>query len=141
MQTMRTYFTLALVLWLAFGAAAAQAVEPTKPALFVNLTAVDPHRVEMALDLSETAAKRGHAVTIFLNIDSVRIAEKDNPMFEPSRARLESVMKAGAKIIVCPHCLRYAGLKEANLISGVQVGNPDLTLGALFAPDTRVMTW
>jgi predicted peroxiredoxin len=141
MQPLRSYFTLALVLWLTFGAMTAQAVEPVKPALFVNLTSVDPHRVEMALNLSETAAKRGHVVTVFLNIDSVRIAENGNPVFEPSRTHLQNVMKAGAKVIVCPHCLGYAGLKEANLISGVMVGNPDLTFGALFAPDTRVMSW
>ena len=95
----------------------------------------------MALIFSEAAVGQGYAVTVFLNIDSVRIAEKDNPMFEPSRAHLEQAIKAGAKVIVCPHCLHYAGLKKADLISGAKVGNSDEILGALFAPDTRVMSW
>lgn len=141
MQQMRASLALFLIFWMVCGAAIAQAADTAKPALFVNLTAVDPHRIEMALDFCEKAAKRGHPVTVFLNIDAVRIAEKDNPMFATSRAQLKHVMKAGVEVIACPHCLHYAGLQASSLIAGVKEGSPDLTMGALFAPDTRVMTW
>jgi len=140
MQPMRTFYLLALTVCLALGSASVHAAD-AKAALFVNLTSVDPHRVEMALNLTEAAVGQGHATTVFLNIDAVRIAEKDNSMFEPSRAHLERAIKAGAKVIVCPHCMHYAGLKETNLIPGVKIGNPDEIFSALFAPDTRVMTW
>lgn len=141
MRKMQSAFAVVIMFYLAMLGTPAQAGDTGKATLFVNLTAVDPHRVEMALNFSEAAVKRGHGVTVFLNIDAVRIAEKDNPMFEKSRAQLERVMKAGARVIVCPHCLHYAGLQETDLISGAGEGNPDLTMGALFAPDTRVMTW
>lgn len=141
MQQARSGFALALMFWLAMAGAIAQAADAGKPSLFINLTAVDPHRVEMALNFGEAAANQGHGVTVFLNIDAVRIAEKDNPMFEKSRSHLERAMKAGATVIACPHCLHYAGLQASGLVSGVKEGRPELTMGALFAPDTRVMSW
>lgn len=97
MRPLRAVYLLVLAIWLAFGATLAQAAD-AKPALFVNLTSVDPHRVEMALNLSEAAIERGHATTVFLNIDAVRMAEKDNAMFEISRAHLERAMKAGIRV-------------------------------------------
>ncbi len=141
MKSVRNLLILALGIWFALGIAVAQAADAAKPGLFVNLTSVDPHRVEMALNFAEAAAKRGNTVTVFLNIESSRIAVKDDPKYAPSRANLEDAMKAGVKVIACPMCMKHVGVKEADLVSGVQMGNPDLTQGALFAPDTRTMSW
>ncbi len=141
MQSKRNWAVFFLSVFLLLGVGAARAADAAKPNLFVNLTTVDPHRVEMALHFAEVAAKRGHATTVFLNIESSRIAVKDDPKYAPSRANLESALKAGVKVIACPMCMKHVGVKETDLIPGVQVGNPDLTMGALFAPDTRTMSW
>lgn len=118
--------------------ATAQAADP----LFVNLTAeIREHRSEMALAFAQTALKRGHAVTVFLNDKAVIGIVKSNAEGAKARDTLAELMKGGAMVIACGHCMKHYGLTEADLPNGVKTGAPDLTFGQLFAPGTRTMTW
>ena len=118
-----------------------------QPKLFVNLTSDDPWRAGMALKFSENALKQRHPVTIFLNIRGVNIAAKNIPQYtngitgKTTRQMLKDVMAAGAKVIVCPMCMKQAGLEKDDLIKGVTIGDPKITLPLLFAEDTRVMSY
>jgi predicted peroxiredoxin len=121
-------------------AQAADQQESTAP-LFLSLTSVDPHAAHMALSVAEMAAQKGHPVTVFLNLDAVRIAHKDAAMFTPARADLERAMKAGVKVLACIHCLGYAGMKAEDLIGAIPTSTPELLMGALFAKDARVLSY
>lgn len=134
---------LLLALWIGVDAPGARAAESAAaPApLFLNVTTVDPHAAHMALSVAEMSAQAGHPVTIFLNLDAVRLAARDADMFAAGRADLERALKAGARLLVCRHCLAYAGLAEAALIEQAELSTPERVTGALFAPGGRTLSY
>lgn len=122
--------------------AAATEHETGNAPLFINLITDDPHRAHMALHFGQNQLKRGHPLTVFLNDRGVFIAAKQgSERFGLHQGLIAELLKAGAKIIVCPMCMKYYGVTQADLLDGLEVGNPELTGGALFAPDTRTLTW
>lgn len=133
----RILLSLALVL----GAAAAAVAGDADP-LFVNLTTNDSHRANMALNFGAKQMERGHPLTIFLNDKGVLLGAKANSgAFAEQQQELSKLMGKGALVIACPMCMKHYGVAEGDLISGVQVGNPELTGGALFKDDTQTLTW
>jgi predicted peroxiredoxin len=131
--------TLYLVLFLLATLAAfpARAADP----LFVNLTSDDSHRAYMALAFSQKVLEAGHAVTVFLNVDAVKIAAKKAAKHKDNQALLSALMKGGATVLACPHCVEHAGMKQGDLLDGVRMGTPELTQGALFEANTRSLSW
>jgi predicted peroxiredoxin len=126
---------------LALGTTTAAAGPGSEP-LFVNLlSGPTSHRTDMALTFSENVLKRGHPVTLFLNDEGVKIAAKSNTEAVKARDTLGKLMKGGATVIACPYCMKHYGVQESDLLEGVKVGNPELTQGELFKPDTRTLTW
>lgn len=110
--------------------------------LFINLITDDPHRAHMALAFGRNQLALGHPLTVFLNDRGVFIAaEQGGERFGLHQGMLAELVEAGAKVIVCPMCMKHYGVTEADLLDGLQVGKPELTGGALFAPDTRTLTW
>ena len=108
--------------------------------LFLNLTTDDVWRGAMALNFANRNLEAGHPVTIFLNITGVRIAVKERKIPQHVNAitektlqeLLEDAMKGGAKVIVCPFCLKQAGFVPRNVIQGVELGGPDVTIPVLY---------
>lgn len=110
--------------------------------LFINLTTDDPHRANMGITFGKNQLERGHPLTIFLNDKGVFIGAKANAAtFGEHQEKLAAMIDKGAVVIVCPLCMKHYGVPEADLIPGAQVGNPELTGGALFKDDTQTLTW
>ncbi len=110
--------------------------------LFVNVTTDDAHRANMALTFSKSQFARKHPVTIFLNDRAVTIASRANSeRFKIHQEMLTAFVKDGATVIVCPMCMKHYGIKEADLIDGMKIGNPELTGGALFQDGTKTLSW
>ena len=116
--------------------------------LFVNITSDDINRAAMAIGFStKVRMKKKIPVTIFLNVEGVRIADKNIPGHKHSTGKslkemLAGFMQAGGKVIVCPMCMKnVGGLTKDDLIEGVVVGGPDVTWPALFAEDTTVLSY
>lgn len=120
-----------------FLSGAALAADP----LFVNLTSDDGHRAHMAIAFSQATLEAGHPVTLFLNVDAVKIAATKARKQQHNRDMLAKFMKSGGKVLACPHCVEHAKLKAADLIEGVQIGTPEMTQEALFAPGARTLSW
>lgn len=141
MNFRRFVLHLLMLTALASGSAAAVAGSGSDP-LFVNLiSGPTSHRAEMALAFSGLVLKRGHPVTVFLNDEGVKLAAKSNADAVKGREALSGLIKAGATVIVCQHCMQQYAVKESDLVEGVKVGNPELTQSELFKPDTRTLTW
>lgn len=114
---------------------------PADP-LFVNLISDDAHRVTMALTFGQAQAERGHPLTVFLNDKAVRVIAKPHAAkYGQQQKMLADLIAKGAQIIVCPMCMKHYGIKEADLLAGAKVGNPELTGGALFKDGTQTLTW
>ncbi len=118
--------------------------EPTAEGapLFINLVTDDPHRANMALSFGKNQLELGHPLTVFLNDRGVFIAAKQGAeRFGLHQEKLAGLVAAGAEVIVCPMCMKHYGVAKSDLVEGLEVGNPELTGRALFAPDTRTLTW
>ena len=109
---------------------------------FINLTTDDPHRANMAITFGRNQFERGHPLTIFLNDKGVFIGAKQNAStFGSHQVDLATLMDKGAQVLICPMCMKHYGVGAGDLIPGLEVGNPDLTGGALFKDDTQTLTW
>jgi len=110
--------------------------------LFVNLTTDEGHRAEMAMVFSKHMMERGHPVTIWLNDKGVFLAAKEHAgKFADQQKMLGELIAKGATVIACPFCMKHYGVKDADLLEDVKVGNPDLTSSLLFKDDTKTLTW
>ncbi|MBU0969446.1 MAG: DsrE family protein [Proteobacteria bacterium] len=110
--------------------------------LFVNLTTDDSHRANMAISFGKNQFDRGHPLTIFLNDTGVNIGSKANSAkFANHQKALGELMNKGATVLICPMCIKHYGVKEADLLTGLKVSNPDLTGGALFQDNAKTLSW
>lgn len=110
--------------------------------LFVNMTTNDSHRAKMAIMFSKAQQGRGHPVTVFLNDKGVVVGAKANAQkFAEQQKTLSEIISKGGVVIICPMCMQRYGVKEADLLQGIQIGNPDLTGSALFKDNTKTLTW
>lgn len=141
MRLRRFLLYLATVTALAIASAPVAAGPESEP-LFVNLlSGPTSHRTDMAMAFAENVLKRGHPVTVFLNDEGVKVASKSGTEAARGREALGKLIQGGATVIACPHCMQHYGVKESDLVEGVKLGNPELTQGELFKPNTRTLTW
>jgi sulfur relay (sulfurtransferase) complex TusBCD TusD component (DsrE family) len=133
---------LILVFAMMVGGAATPAMAGNTDPLFVNLTTDDSHRANMGISFGKNQLERGHPLTVFLNDKAVFIGSRANSgKFGEHQKMLGELLNKGAVVLICPMCMKHYGIKEADLLPGVKVGNPELTGGALFKDNTRTLTW
>jgi predicted peroxiredoxin len=137
MKTLLSTLSLLAVLSTA-GSAFAGANDP----LFINMTTDDGHRATMAIGFGVKQHALGHPLTLFLNDKGVQVASKANAgKFADQQKVIVEAMAKGATVIACPLCMKHYGVKESDLLPGIQVGKPELTGGALFKDNTKTLTW
>ncbi|RKE71044.1 DsrE family protein [Pseudorhodoplanes sinuspersici] len=118
-----------------------------KPALFVNMTTGDTWRGWMGLHFAHNTMKQGHQVTIFLNLDGVKLAtkageqEKRPSMQRVPRDIVADFIKDGGKVLICGPCLSEFGLRMEDLVAGVELGKPGYTQSFIFAENAKTLTW
>ncbi|MEM7785843.1 MAG: DsrE family protein [Planctomycetota bacterium] len=106
----------------------------------------DPQSVDMALKFAGFSLEENRNVILFFNVKGVHIptqtmsddtAFKDN---EPIKKQLASLISKGAKVHVCPICMKALGVDASDLIEGAEV----TTRPGLFSyigSDTTVFTY
>jgi len=110
--------------------------------LYVNLTTSEDHRSNMAIVFSKNQLDRGHPVTIFLNDKGVLLGSKTQAAaYSAQQKLLTEMIGKGAVVLICPMCMKHYGVKEADVLPGIKVGNPELTGDALFKDNTKTLTW
>lgn len=119
-----------------------------KNSLFVNLTSNEMNRAAMAINFStRIRTQKQIPVTIFLNVDGVRVVNRHIPgnthvSGKTLQEMLTAFMAAGGKVLACPMCMKnVGGMKKEDLLEGVVVGGSDVTWPALFAEDTTVLSY
>ncbi len=121
--------------------------QPAKSPLFINMTTGDSWRGWMGLHFAHATLKMGHPVTVFLNLDGVRLASKTGEQEKkPSMQRIPreivaDFIKDGGTVLMCGPCMQEFGLRMEDLVAGVQMGRPGLTQGFIFADNARTLTW
>lgn len=116
--------------------------------LFINLSSDEINRATMAISFSTRVLKQKNIpVTIFLNVEGVRIADTSLPSHQHASGKsprdlLKEFMQAGGRVIICPMCMdNVGGIDKQQLLEGVEMGGPDVTWPALFADDTTVLSY
>ena len=120
----------------------------TEKSLFVNLTSNEMNRAAMAISFStRVRTQKKIPVTIFLNVDGVRLVNRHIPANthvsgKSLQEMLTDFMTAGGKVIACPMCMKnVGGMTKTDLIDGVVIGSSDVTWPALFADKTTVLNY
>jgi len=137
MRTIRT-LTLGLTV-MAAGLVAGQVARPTtlfaqaKDAVFVNLTSDEPQRVTMALNFASRLLQMGNKVTVFLNVDGVRLGSTKTAALAEQRTALAAFTKAGGAVVVCAHCMQVRNVVAADLMPGLTVGGEGAAMQAFLA--------
>lgn len=110
--------------------------------LFIGLSSDAEQRVGHVLHFSELQLTRGHPLTIWLNESGIFLASRQHTKKHATQQKaLTELMSKGASVIVCQYCMKQLGVKEADLLPGFKVGNPDLVGGALFKDNTKTLSW
>lgn len=123
-----------------FVCATAQAAD--RPSLFLNLTSDNSQRSETGLIFARDQMARGHALTVFLNDQAVRMGSSTNLRnFVIQQKLLRDLMGKGAVVLVCRVCMRHYGVTEASLMQGMLLDDPERVGEALFRDNTRTLTW
>ncbi len=119
----------------------------TEKTIFYNLTTDEAWAAGMAIGQANKALENGYKVAIFLNVRAVFLASKKfktdswSGSEQTLQDMLKSAMNKGAKVIICPMCLKKAGLTMDDLIEGVVKGGPDVTMKAMTADNTAVISF
>ncbi len=136
-------FSLALLLALLSGAAYAD----EKKTIFYNITTDEAWTAGMALGQASKALENGYDVAIFLNVRGVFLASKKfktdswGDSGKSLQEMLQAAMDKGAKTIICPMCMKKAGMTMDDVIEGVMKGGPDTTMKAMTAENTTVISF
>lgn len=115
--------------------------------IFYNLTTDEAWNAGMALGQANKALESGYKVIVFLNVRGVLLASKSFKTDSLAASgmslqdMLKGVMAKGGHVIICPMCMKKAGLDLEGLIEGVVVGGPDVTMKAMTADDTAVISY
>ena len=89
----------------------------------------DLHSPAMGLGLARNLAEAGASVTVFLDREGVRMADRGQPLLVYGDTDLEEVlsayMDAGGRVLVCPHCAELGGVERGELRSGMEMGTQE----------------
>ena len=123
------------------------AAEEGSKTIFYNITTDDTWAGGMALGQANKALENGYKVVIFLNVRGVFIASKsfNTDTLSASGMSLQDMLKGaikkGARAIICPMCMKKAGMTKDDIIEGVEKGGPDVTMKLMTADDTAIMSY
>lgn len=111
--------------------------EPPKR-LLINLTSdatVNAHGSMMGLHFAEKALKDDIEVTVFMNVDGVKLLRpgSDTIVFDGENIRqlLDKVADEGGELVACPHCMKIHGLEKSDLPSNVTFGEESVVMGKI----------
>lgn len=99
----------------------------------------DLHAVNMALKIGHLMAKDGSDVTLFLDLEGVRLVDKKAPINlkwgsgESVKDLYNNYVDAGGKVLVCPHCAKAAGVED--LRKGAVIANNESLAKAISQAD------
>ena len=139
--------TLMLCLF-AIGGIGRAAAQETGQRIVVHLSHYTDnlHAVSMALSLSGNLQEGETSVTLFLDLEGVRLADARAPKdlrwgTGPSVSeKLDSLLKAGGSILLCEHCASAAGIDTTKLIEGARIGS-DAEVRETFRRATKVIDY
>lgn len=107
----------------------------------------DIHRVAMALKISHLMQQHGSQVTLFLDLEGVRLAERRQKLDlswgtdAPTLATLyQRFTEGGGKVLLCPHCAASAHIGDMALRRHASIGTEE-ELAEMFVGAAKVVDY
>jgi len=107
----------------------------------------DLHRAVMALKIGKLMQENGSQVTLFLDLEGVRLAERRQTLDlswgseAPTLGELyEGFTTAGGRVVLCPHCAKSARIGDPALNRHASIGSED-DLAEMFAGASKVIDY
>lgn len=107
----------------------------------------DLHRCFMALKMANLMQEHGAEVTIFLDLEGVRLAERRQlldltwgPDSPPLAEHYKNFTEGGGKVVVCPHCAKSARIGDGALKRNAEIATMP-SLGKLLIEADKVMDY
>lgn len=107
----------------------------------------DLHAVYMALKIVNGLQERGANVTLFLNLEGVRLADKNTPddlLWGHTKTTpgelLSRFVASGGTVLVCPHCANAAGLSPEDVRANARIVEDAEVMDAFMAA-TKVIDY
>lgn len=107
----------------------------------------DLHRCFMALKLATLMQKSGGEVTLFLDLEGVRLAERRQLLdmtwgSNPTKLgeHYENFTEAGGKVILCPHCAKSARIGDMALKRHSEIGNEEM-MAKMFLEAEKILDY
>jgi predicted peroxiredoxin len=119
----------------------AKAVNKQKVVVHLTHYTDNLHAVKMAVHLAATMQSMGAEVTMLLDLEGVRLANSREPQEliwgkgEPLSKELAAFVKAGGRMLLCPHCSEHAAVSEASLRPGARIGKEGELAKTILAAD------
>ncbi|QDS94125.1 DsrE/DsrF-like family protein [Roseimaritima multifibrata] len=147
----RVMFLATLLLPLAQSSARADDAKPAgdKQQVVVHLSHFtdDLHRCFMALKVANLMQEHGAEVTIFLDLEGVRLAERRQSLdltWGPDSPTLsthyDSFTEGGGKVVVCPHCAKSARIGDGALKRNAEIATMP-SLGKMLMDADKIMDY
>jgi predicted peroxiredoxin len=102
----------------------------------------DLHRCFMALKIAGMMQQGGAEVTLFLDLEGVRLAERRHdlqltwgPDAPPLIDHYNAFTAAGGKILLCPHCAKSADIGDMGLKRHAEIATPQALSQMLIEAD------
>ena len=123
--------------------------EPVRQKVVVHLSHFtdDLHRPFMALKLAGLLQESGADVTLFLDLEGVRLAERrqhldmtwgSNPT--PLSEHYERFTGAGGKVLLCPHCAKSARVGDLILKQHAEIGTEQV-IGKMLLEADKILDY
>lgn len=120
---------------------AANAAESKPVVVHLSKFTNDLHAVSMALKIGTGMQEKGGSVSLFLDLDGVRLVDKRQPVDlawgrgKPVGELYEKFVKAGGKTLVCPHCAHAAGLTKEDLRPSAEIAEEGQVVDVMLNAD------
>ncbi len=142
-----TSLALAAMLLLSLPSIALADATAAKLVVHIGHATDDLHAASMGLSLARMLQKKGAGVTVFLDREGVRLADDDLPRSlgwgqkaEPVADILADFVKAGGRVLLCPHCAEMAGIVKDDLVEGARIAIAD-EVAELFLSADKVIDY
>lgn len=134
-----TPFLLPLLLALFTMGADSAAAQQKNVVVHIGQYSNDLHSMAMGLGLADNLRKHGAEVTVFLDREAVRIADRGQPYLifgdTDTEALMASFLNGGGTVIVCPHCAELGGVEASELRRGMTLGTMESIAQLFLAAD------
>ncbi|GAB5550130.1 MAG: DsrE family protein [Sandaracinaceae bacterium] len=102
----------------------------------------DLHSATMGLSLAGMLQRGGASVTVFLDREGVRMADRTEPLLtygdSDAEALVTAFLSGGGRVMVCPHCAALSGVAPEALRDGFEMGTMDSIAALFLAADTVI---